>query len=901
VEHYELLRLIGCGGMGIVFLARATRSGDQVALKLLRPELAVRLEATQLFLREIRLMRSLAHPHVLPILDFGETPERIWFTTPFLATESVAHRIDPAKPLPAETVLRVGKQVAQALQFAHEQKGIIHRDLKPANILLDAQGNAQLSDFGLARRLSGDSILGQSTEHRIGTAAYMSPAVASGSAWEIRDDIYALGAVLYEMLTGHPPYEGETHEAILQQIKSRPPRPMLELNRKCPSHLAAVVEAAMARTVRGRYASIADLAADLDRVAAGRAPLGPRGQGRSCYRWGAVPRREVAAVAGLLVLLVVAYAAFRHRPTLRVDRELPLPGSLTAVMPGDWDGDRRPELYTMDGNSCSIRSQENKPVHRPFVPANAPNLPADSGLKLDTELTLVGAWDVNRDGSADFLVHWWEDGELLSDGVRAGVAHAAAFNAVGLLLGHYSLSGTSVFYKGEKWHPSSLHPECLTNLTGGEGSDLIVGVCSGFSLRPRGIACFAATGLNEMRWPSMVEFASPPTEPAFADTNQDGRVDTLFVGTSAPDNTNNLTDGTDDAHAWLYAISATGQVLWRTNLADKYATIRPFVVQLNGKPLICTVVSRRLGYVENANVPDSPELPELGRITMFDASGHRVGERNLGIELHPGLAADLNGDGKDEVLVTDRLGRLHEFDAALRPVAKVQVVDPLLFADGDLTNLDSLVVKLKAAADPVSAHLVRSFSASSRRAVAAYPSPTLSSNELKHVLAGELSRLVRGPPLYDPNRFRLVTLRPAALALLDEQPGGPGLTSLNRLLLEDVYPRELSRSRWLALDLVGIAIMRQAGERMIVLSSQHVWFYYSLATLGNAYKLIRPEPHTHTVVHVLSANLRPVARRELEPIAPGRVPTFTTADWDGDHLQEIVAIESDRLSVLKLK
>jgi hypothetical protein len=95
--------------------------------------------------------------------------------------------------------------------------------------------------------------------------------------------------------------------------------------------------------------------------------------------------------------------------------------------------------------------------------------------------------------------------------------------------------------------------------------------------------------------------------------------------------------------------------------------------------------------------------------------------------------------------------------------------------------------------------------------------------------------------------------------------------------------------------------MRQAGERMIVLSSQHVWFYYSLATLGNAYKLIRPEPHTHTVVHVLSANLRPVARRELEPIAPGRVPTFTTADWDGDHLQEIVAIESDRLSVLKLK
>jgi hypothetical protein len=855
-----------------------------------------------LFLREIRLMRSLAHPHVLPILDFGETPERIWFTTPFLATESVAHRIDPAKPLPAETVLRVGKQVAQALQFAHEQKGIIHRDLKPANILLDAQGNAQLSDFGLARRLSGDSILGQSTEHRIGTAAYMSPAVASGSAWEIRDDIYALGAVLYEMLTGHPPYEGETHEAILQQIKSRPPRPMLELNRKCPSHLAAVVEAAMARTVRDRYTCIADLAADLERVAAGRAPLGPRGQWRSWHRWGATPRRRgVTVTAALAALSVLALIALERRPTLRVLDGPSLPGLSLSVTPGDWDGDRRPELYTMDGNSCSIRSQENKPVHRPFVPAEAPNLPADSGLKPDTELTLVGALNVDRDASDDFVVHWWQDGELLSSGVRTGVAHAASFNADGFLLGHYSLPGTRVDRTNQVLHTSSLRPYCCTNLTGGPGFDLIVGVHAGFNLRPRGIACFAATGLNEMRWPAMVEFASSPMEPAFADTNRDGRIDTVFVGTCAPDNGNVLADGTDDAHAWLYALSATGHALWRTNLADKYAIVKTLVVQSNGLPSVSALISRRHGFRKDEKNPASSELPELGELHVFAPDERRMASRKIGVDCCSALAVDLDGDGRDEVLVTDRFGRLHFFDAGLRPLRSMQVVDPLPFHEAEITNLHSLLEKLGNPPDQVSAHLRGLFSASGRRAIAAYPASGLGTNELKRLLVHKLNATLRGQALYDTNRFRGVALHSATAALLASKPRGSDVATLNRLLLEDAFPQELSRNWWIKLELVGCAPLHKPGRQMIVLVSRRVIPNYDLALLANDGKQLQPEIHTQVTVHVLPAKPRLLWRPELRKKIRARDPSVMLADWDGDGFQEIVALGSDRIEVLELE
>src|SRR5204863_5266604 len=140
-------------------------------------------------------------------------------------------------------------------------------DLKPGNVLLEADEGAYLTDFGLALTLFNDSLIDVTVDHRAGTAPYMSPTVASGEAEDTRCDIYAFGALLYEMLTGRPPYEGETAQEIFKLIRAGPPRPILEINPDAPRELAAVAEAAMARELRDRYTSMSDVLLDLDRVA----------------------------------------------------------------------------------------------------------------------------------------------------------------------------------------------------------------------------------------------------------------------------------------------------------------------------------------------------------------------------------------------------------------------------------------------------------------------------------------------------------------------------------------------------------------------------------------------------------------------------------------------------------
>ncbi len=219
-------------------------------------------------------MQRLIHPNILPVLDVPESPRPPCFVMPCIEPGSLALQLQPHQPLPASRALQLTRQVAAAVVHAHAA-GVIHSDLKPGNVLVDAADHAWLCDFGLARALANDFTPGSDRMPNVGTVHYMSPALAAGEAEYTQADIYALGALLYEMLTGHPPYSGRTAQEILGQIRAGPPRRIRDLNREACPGLTLIAKGAMARAPRDRYSCMADVVSDLDRVAQQLTPLGP--------------------------------------------------------------------------------------------------------------------------------------------------------------------------------------------------------------------------------------------------------------------------------------------------------------------------------------------------------------------------------------------------------------------------------------------------------------------------------------------------------------------------------------------------------------------------------------------------------------------------------------------------
>jgi len=317
LDRFEILRVVGAGGMGIVLLARDGQTGEQVAIKMIRPELLADHQIVHRFLKEAGHLQRLRHQNVIPVLEVSDREQGPYFVMPFFEQGNLARRIHPGEPLGSEVVLEISLQICEALQFAH-RRGIIHRDLKPANILLAADRKACLADFGLARTVFNDTVVEADNQHCEGTAPYMSPGVAAGNAEDTRCDIYAFGALLYEMLTGEPPYKGRTTKEIREQILAHPPRAILDLNPKADRSLTMIAEGGMQRELRDRYADVSDILADLQRVKAGNAALGPRGAvGRV---WGS-GRFLWLVLAALGTVAVVSWMAWHNRakaPTARV-------------------------------------------------------------------------------------------------------------------------------------------------------------------------------------------------------------------------------------------------------------------------------------------------------------------------------------------------------------------------------------------------------------------------------------------------------------------------------------------------------------------------------------------------------------------------------------------------------
>jgi TolB-like protein len=261
--RYAIDRELGRGGMATVYLARDLRHERPVALKVLHPELAATL-GPERFLREIRLAARLQHPHVLSVFDSGDAGGQLWFTMPYVEGETLRGRLRREGQLPIEDALRIGRETADALDYAHQQ-GIVHRDIKPENILLTTR-HALVADFGIARALGSAASDGSSREQRltetgmsIGTPAYMSPEQASGDR-EVgpRSDIYSLGCVLYEMLAGEPPFTGPNAQAILLRKFTENPRPLRSLRDTVPPAVEEAVTKALARSPADRFGTAGD-------------------------------------------------------------------------------------------------------------------------------------------------------------------------------------------------------------------------------------------------------------------------------------------------------------------------------------------------------------------------------------------------------------------------------------------------------------------------------------------------------------------------------------------------------------------------------------------------------------------------------------------------------------------
>jgi serine/threonine-protein kinase len=315
--RHEVFEEIGRGAMGVVYRARDPVLGRPVALKTIRVPQGMMEdpEAVKRFCREAQAAARLRHPHIVPVHGMGRHDGRPCFSMALITGGSLAGRMDEVRRDLRGAVALVEK-VARAVHYAHEQ-GVIHRDLKPANILLDERGEPLVGDFGLAKFLDGPDGL-SSPGQRLGTPAYMAPEQAAGHTWKVspRSDVWALGVILFELLTGERPFRGPSGEAVFQQVLAAAPRPPRAVRPAVPRALEAVALRCLEREPSRRYPTAAALADDLARWLRGEAVRPHPGSRRRLLERAAGV--GLAATAALLVL--ASLLAFARPPAAEPDR-----------------------------------------------------------------------------------------------------------------------------------------------------------------------------------------------------------------------------------------------------------------------------------------------------------------------------------------------------------------------------------------------------------------------------------------------------------------------------------------------------------------------------------------------------------------------------------------------------
>ncbi|MDX2031511.1 MAG: protein kinase [Blastocatellia bacterium] len=358
--QYQILSLLGKGGMGEVYRARDTRLDRTVALKLLPAELAVDRDRMRRFVREAKAASALNHPHVATIYEIGEADGHRFIAMEYVEGRTLAEEID-GRPLDAPRLIEIGLQVADALEEAHG-RGITHRDIKPANLMLTSRGRVKVLDFGLAKIAppSGQDESSQTDSQTrttpglvLGTVAYMSPEQALGHEVDHRSDIFSLGATLYELATGQRPFRGATAGETIAHILQSEQAPLTQINAQAPAELARIVSKCLAKEPKQRYQSARELLDDLDQLKstdlpAPRAnptehtPQPPRLRAGKIAATSAVKGRALWLVAALSVAASAYWWTSRSQPAISGLSEI---RSMTVLPPRPYQpGPRDEEL-----------------------------------------------------------------------------------------------------------------------------------------------------------------------------------------------------------------------------------------------------------------------------------------------------------------------------------------------------------------------------------------------------------------------------------------------------------------------------------------------------------------------------------------------------------------------------
>ena len=364
LPQFEVIREVGKGSMGIVYEARYRDQKEQpreglrpggaasVALKVLPPSLTLTERALARFLREGRIMAQVQHPDIVSFVDQGKQGRLHWFAMEFVAGVTLAERLRVG-PLPVHKACAIAAKVGRALQFAHDH-GVVHRDIKPGNVMLRDAAPAEtmgdlddprvaITDFGLARETGTGSMTESGA--LVGTPMYMAPEMVLGgtNAANTLADVYALGATLYELVTGKPPYDGPTAQGVLKAVTEQNLLPPRRLRRDLPLAVEAIIEKAMSPDPAHRYGSALELAADLDRFLAGERVLARhRGVMRRSLRWCA--RRPLITFLATAVLLLACGAAIlvTERTHNEMQRQLANAERLLALASTSHDAQDRP-------------------------------------------------------------------------------------------------------------------------------------------------------------------------------------------------------------------------------------------------------------------------------------------------------------------------------------------------------------------------------------------------------------------------------------------------------------------------------------------------------------------------------------------------------------------------------
>jgi tetratricopeptide (TPR) repeat protein/predicted Ser/Thr protein kinase len=419
-QRYKVVELLGQGGMGAVYRCRDEELRRDVALKVIKPEIAADLSVLDRFRREIQLSSRVTHKNVLRVYDLGEAGGVRFLTMQYIEGENLSNLIKKTGALQTPRLVALFRQVCEGLEAAHEE-GVVHRDLKPQNVLLDAEDHVWLTDFGLAKNLGGTAM----TEKGVvmGTPSYMSPEQVRGQAVDKRSDIYSLGIVFYEMATGRTPFEGGSMFEVMMRRLSTPPQPVTELNPAVPAYLRKILERCLAVDPAARYQSVGEILSDLDSA-----------KFHTTVRYEIQHRRRVllAAAACLAAVLGVAGVAWlvKRKPAATAAA-----GPARSVLIADFENKTGEPVFDGVLEQAVSIGLEGAPFISAFSRVQARKVaaeirPGSTALGLETARLVA-----RREGVAIVVT-----GGIKRAGPGYGVEVAALDGVSGKLLGDHSLS-----------------------------------------------------------------------------------------------------------------------------------------------------------------------------------------------------------------------------------------------------------------------------------------------------------------------------------------------------------------------------------------------------------------------------------------------------------------------------